>query len=80
VVASQPYVEARLSEQFDHPTAGAITMPRSPLTAGASSEAGNRPPPLLGEHTQEVLSALGSRGEATPLVACAAASSAMNQD
>ncbi|MEY4249677.1 MAG: hypothetical protein RJA87_1310 [Pseudomonadota bacterium] len=64
VVNSVPYVEGQFSERFDHPTAGFITMPRSPLIQPAEGQGTQHPPPLLGEHTREVFENLGCRGEA----------------
>lgn len=63
VVSSLPYVEGQFSQQFDHPKAGVITMPRSPLTPADETQGTKRPPPLLGEHTREVLESLRRWGE-----------------
>jgi crotonobetainyl-CoA:carnitine CoA-transferase CaiB-like acyl-CoA transferase len=63
VVSSLPYVEGQFSQRFDHPKAGPITMPRSPLTIPDDGQDANGSPPLLGEHTREVLENLRRGGE-----------------
>ena len=42
-----------------HPTAGEVRLVNSPLRLSATPTAVRRPPPLLGEHTAEVLVELG---------------------
>lgn len=59
VVHTPPYVEANMSEHIEHPTAGLITMPRFSLKTTGELPAARRPPPRLGEHTREVLLAMG---------------------
>ena len=59
VVRTPPYVEANLSEQMEHSSAGFITMPRFSLKAIGELPAARRPPPRLGEHTREVLLGMG---------------------
>ena len=51
-----PHVKAR-AMRFDmaHPAAGSVPMVRSPLNLKASPPVYRRPPPLLGEHTEEIL-------------------------
>jgi formyl-CoA transferase len=55
-VFADPQVQAR-AMRFDlpHPTAGSVPMVRSPVNLKGSPPVYNRPPPLLGEHTEEVL-------------------------
>ena len=43
----------------DHPTAGTLHMPGSPVRLSGHTATVRRPPPLLGEHTDEVLAELG---------------------
>jgi crotonobetainyl-CoA:carnitine CoA-transferase CaiB-like acyl-CoA transferase len=43
----------------EHPTAGTLRMPGSPVRLTGHTATVRRPPPLLGEHTDEVLSELG---------------------
>ncbi len=65
-----PQASARsMIEEMDHPIAGKIRLPRSPITfsnckadsEGTDAEKGlnvSLPPPMLGEHTEEILSTL----------------------
>lgn len=57
--------EARhMVQEMDHPVAGKIRLPRTPIsystqnfaTANSSVSVDNLPPPMLGEHTEEILS------------------------
>jgi len=41
--------------EMEHPTAGTIPMVRSPVNLEGSPPVYNRPPPTLGQHTDEVL-------------------------
>jgi formyl-CoA transferase len=64
-VFADPHVQAR-GMRFDlpHPTAGTIPMVRSPVNLKGSPPEYHRPPPLLGEHTEEVLAeVLGKSAE-----------------
>ena len=45
----------------DHPTAGPLDLVASPIWGATRTEA--TPPPLLGEHTAEVLGELGQSAE-----------------
>ena len=53
---ADPQVRAR-AMRFDmpHPTAGTVPMVRCPVNLKGSPPVYRRPPPLLGEHTEEVL-------------------------
>jgi crotonobetainyl-CoA:carnitine CoA-transferase CaiB-like acyl-CoA transferase len=58
-VFADPHVEAvGLVETLDHP-AGPVAQVRSPLRFSRTPASIDRPPPLLGEHTAEILAALG---------------------
>ncbi|MGZ4140497.1 MAG: CaiB/BaiF CoA transferase family protein [Actinomycetota bacterium] len=48
-----------LVEEIPHPTAGTVRLVRNPIDLDGSSAASKRHPPLLGEHTEEVLRELG---------------------
>ncbi|HEY7779565.1 MAG TPA: CoA transferase [Ktedonobacterales bacterium] len=48
-----------LAPRTDHPTAGTIRTTAIPVTLSATPGAIRRPPPLLGQHTAEVLAELG---------------------
>jgi crotonobetainyl-CoA:carnitine CoA-transferase CaiB-like acyl-CoA transferase len=49
----------RMVETIEHPTAGSLRLPGIPFKLSATPAAIRRPPPLLGEHTGEVLAWLG---------------------
>ena len=59
VVRAPPYLEANMSEHIEHSSAALITMPRFSLKSIGELPAARRPPPRLGEHTREVLLAMG---------------------
>lgn len=46
-------------EQYEHPTAGPLVMPRHPIGFGDRETAQELPAPLLGEHSREVLLGIG---------------------
>ena len=55
-VFADPQAIARgLRFDLPHPLGGVVPQVRAPLVFGATPLAGDRPPPLLGEHTAEVL-------------------------
>lgn len=57
---ADPHTEATgMVVESEHPAAGKIRMLGSPMHLGDSTFAVRRPPPLLGEHTDEVLAATG---------------------
>jgi crotonobetainyl-CoA:carnitine CoA-transferase CaiB-like acyl-CoA transferase len=59
VTASPQFLHAAMAETMQHPVAGELKMPRSPFAAAGAAPASRRAAPLLGEHSQEVLSGLG---------------------
>ena len=63
-VFADPQVQAR-AMRFDlpHPTAGTIPMVRSPVNLRGSPPVYDLPPPLLGEHTEEVLADVLGRSD-----------------
>jgi crotonobetainyl-CoA:carnitine CoA-transferase CaiB-like acyl-CoA transferase len=57
---TDPHVKARkMAVTLDHPTAGAVTMTGNPAKFSATPSAARTAPPLLGQHTDEVLHSLG---------------------
>jgi crotonobetainyl-CoA:carnitine CoA-transferase CaiB-like acyl-CoA transferase len=59
-LAADPHVQAvGLLEESVHPTAGRLRQPRHPAQFAATPAAIGGPSPLLGEHTDAVLSELG---------------------
>ncbi|WP_129841036.1 CoA transferase [Streptomyces sp. RFCAC02] len=65
VLDHDPHVRARgLVRELDHPVAGRVKVLGSPLTLGASPAVIRRHPPLIGEHTEEVLAEIRRGREA----------------
>lgn len=59
-VFADPQVRARgMTASVEHPLAGPIELVASPMKLSATPVAMRRPPPLLGEHTAEVLAEIG---------------------
>jgi crotonobetainyl-CoA:carnitine CoA-transferase CaiB-like acyl-CoA transferase len=64
-VFQDPQVQHRdMLVHLDHPTAGSIPVIASPMRFRDAPITYDRPPPLLGEHTEEVLRELGLTPEA----------------
>ena len=61
---ADPQVKARgLKVELPHPTAGTIPMVKTPIVMSATPPDQRRPPPLLGEHTNQVLRTLLGKSE-----------------
>jgi len=59
-IVEDPQVRAReMLVEVDHPSAGRITVPGLPVKCSGTPGSIRRPPPRLGEHTEEVLSEVG---------------------
>jgi crotonobetainyl-CoA:carnitine CoA-transferase CaiB-like acyl-CoA transferase len=59
-VFENPQVRARdMHREVSHPTAGTVQMPGSPMHFSATPTSIRTPPPLLGEHTREILAEYG---------------------
>ncbi len=57
---TDPHVKAReMVVTLDHPTAGTVTMTGNPARFSATRGAMRSAPPLLGQHTDEILRSLG---------------------
>ncbi|CDK41113.1 L-carnitine dehydratase/bile acid-inducible protein F [Halorubrum sp. AJ67] len=59
-VFADPQIEARgMLAEADHPTAGTVTFPGSPMYFSRTPTTVRRHPPALGEHTESVLREYG---------------------
>jgi crotonobetainyl-CoA:carnitine CoA-transferase CaiB-like acyl-CoA transferase len=66
-VFAQPQVAARdMLIEFDHPTVGRMRQVGFPIKLGATPARFVHPPPLLGQHTEEVLAELAAAPEPSP--------------
>ena len=59
VFADPQVLEREMTVQMAHPLAGSVRLVASPMKFSATPVQYQRPPPLLGEHTDEVLLELG---------------------
>jgi crotonobetainyl-CoA:carnitine CoA-transferase CaiB-like acyl-CoA transferase len=63
-VFENPQVKARgVAIDMDHPTAGKVKLVRSPMKLSVTPAEAQLPPPLLGQHTDEVLRELLGRSD-----------------
>ncbi|MES1162005.1 MAG: CoA transferase, partial [Rhizobacter sp.] len=59
-VFNDPHVQARaMTVRLPHPLTDELTLVASPMKFSATPVQYRRPPPLLGEHTEEVLREYG---------------------
>ena len=64
-VFDNPQVKARdVAIEMDHPAAGKVKLVRSPMKMSATPAMAELPPPMLGQHTDEVLRDLLGRNDA----------------
>jgi crotonobetainyl-CoA:carnitine CoA-transferase CaiB-like acyl-CoA transferase len=55
-VFADPHVQARqMVTRWQHPLAGEVNLVASPIKMSATPVRNDLPPPILGQHTQEVL-------------------------
>jgi crotonobetainyl-CoA:carnitine CoA-transferase CaiB-like acyl-CoA transferase len=66
VYASAQVRQQGLVQTVAHPTLGDIELPGNPIRLSRSRRHGHRPPPLLGEHSEQVRSWLTETGTPTP--------------
>jgi len=68
-----PYLkETNYFQEFEHPSEGKMVMTSIPVSFSESPGSYRRPPPRLGEHTEEVLASVGLSGDAVKRVQDAA--------
>ena len=64
-VFDNPQVKARgVAIEMDHPAAGKVKLVASPMKLSATPAQADRPPPMLGQHTDEVLRDVLGRSDA----------------
>ena len=55
VFENEQVIARNIKMEMPHPTAGKVNLVRSPMRLSETPVVENRPPPLLGEHTHEIL-------------------------
>ncbi len=55
VFENEQVIARNIKMEMPHPTAGKVYLVRSPMRLSETPVVENRPPPLLGEHTREIL-------------------------
>ena len=55
VFENEQVIAREIKMEMPHPTAGKVNLVRSPMRLSETPVVENRPPPLLGEHTHEIL-------------------------
>ena len=65
-VANDPHVQARgMIQSIEHPTVGELRLPAVPVRLSRTPGAIRLPPPLVGEHTDEILREVANLSPAT---------------
>ena len=64
LVGTIPWIARGLRFELPHPLAGKVALVRSPMRFSATPLEHRVPPPLLGEHTHEILRAVLGKSEA----------------
>lgn len=54
--AEPPVAEREMIVEYDHPVAGRVRLPGNPIKMSGMGKTISNPAPLLGQHTDEVLS------------------------
>ena len=67
MIADKQVIAREMIVEQDHPTAGKISVVGVPVKLSETPGSVRTPAPLLGEHTAEVLGALGYREQLTEL-------------
>ena len=62
-VFADPVVRDGIVQSVRHPTAGDVSVLRNPIKMSANSVDIRLPPPLLGEHTEEVMQTRSTRND-----------------
>ena len=55
VFENEQVIARNIKMEMPHPTAGKVNLVRSPMRLSETPVVEHRPPPLLGEHTHEIL-------------------------
>jgi len=65
-VFADPYIAKTMVARMTHPKAGDISLLANPIKFSATPASVDLAPPVLGEHTDEVLAGLDGPGDGSP--------------